>query len=143
MIAGQFALVAAALFTGAAFYINIAEQPARLGLDDQALLREWQPAYKRGYAMQATLAIAGFLLGMFSWWQTGQWLWLAGAVALVANWPYTLIVMMPTNKALMDTVPATADAATRRLAEKWGGLHAVRTGLGLIAVLLFVATSLS
>ena len=42
------ALVAASVFTGAAFYVNDAEQPARLGLDDRSLLAEWKPAYKRG-----------------------------------------------------------------------------------------------
>jgi hypothetical protein len=48
LLAGHLALVTAALFTGAASYVGFAEQPARLGLDDSALLAEWKPAYKRG-----------------------------------------------------------------------------------------------
>jgi hypothetical protein len=70
MFVGHIALIAAAIFTGAAFYINFAEQPARLTLDDRSLLAQWKPAYKRGYSMQATLAIMGFLLGLLSWWFT-------------------------------------------------------------------------
>ena len=142
MLAGQLALIVAAVFAGAALYVNIAEQPARLSLDDRSLLRQWQPSYKRGFAMQAPLAIAGFVFGLLAWWQTGVWLWLLGAVIMIANWPYTLLGIMPTNNRLMATDPALAGSATRELIEKWAGLHAGRTALGLAAVAAFLWASL-
>jgi uncharacterized membrane protein len=142
MIAGQLALIVAALFAGAAVYINVAEQPARLHLDDRSLLMQWKPAYKRGFAMQASLAIAGFVLGVVAWRQTGLWLWLAGAIVLVANWPFTLFGIMPTNKKLMAIDPAGAGAESRALIRQWARLHAVRTALGFAATLLFLAASL-
>ena len=83
MVAGQLALIIAALFTGAAFYVSFAEQPARLGLDDRALLAQWKPAYKRGFAMQAPLAIIGFLLGIVAWWMTGRLTFVLGSILLV------------------------------------------------------------
>jgi hypothetical protein len=141
MLAGQLALIVAALFTGAALYINVAEQPARLRLDDRALLTEWKPAYKRGFAMQAPLAIAGFLLGAFAAWQTGDWLWLLGAVAMILNLPYTLFAIMPTNNRLMALDPDAA-ADVRALVKTWGHLHAVRSTLGAAATLIFLTASL-
>jgi hypothetical protein len=143
MLAGQLALIVAALFSGAAVYINVAEQPARLGLDDRALLTQWKPAYKRGFAMQASLAIVGFLLGLVAWWQTGHWSWLLGAAILIANWPYTLVGIMPTNQRLMTTEPASAGAESRALIKKWATLHAVRTMLGFAATLTFLWASMN
>jgi len=143
MLAGQLALVTAALFSGAAIYVNVAEHPARLTLDDRALLAQWKPAYKRGYAMQAPLAIVGFLLGLLAWWQSGRWPWLLGAAILVANWPYTFLVVMPTNRKLMAIEPAGAGPDSRALIEEWATLHAGRTALGFAATLIFLWASVA
>lgn len=135
MLTGQLALIAAALFSGAAVYINFAEQPARLGLSDQSLLDEWKPSYKRGFMMQSTLAVVGFLLGAAAWWQSGNGLWLVGGLLILANWPYTLLGIMPTNNKLMGTKLATPES--RALIVKWGYLHAVRSALGFAATAMF------
>jgi hypothetical protein len=143
MLSAYLALTVAALFTGAAFYVNFAEQPARLTLDDRALLAQWKPAYKRGSMMQATLAIVGFVLGALAWWQTGRVAFLIGALLMLANWPWTLFVILPTNKILTATEPAAAGPATRALLIKWNGLHAVRTALGALATAAFIAALVS
>ena len=138
MLVGHLALIVAAIFTGAALYINVAEQPARLSLDDHSLLAEWKPAYKRGYSMQATLAIVGFLFGALSWWLTGRLAFATGAILMLANWPWTVFGILPTNKVLMATEISSAGANTRALLIKWNRLHAVRTGLGGLAVVAFL-----
>jgi hypothetical protein len=142
MLAGQLALIDAALFTGAALYVSACEQPARLHLDDGALLTQWKPAYKRGTAMQAPLALVGALLGVIAWWQTSDWRWLVGTAVILANWPFTFLVIMPTNKALLAIDRTGGDPRSRGLIEKWGRLHAGRTALGVAATILFLAASL-
>jgi Domain of unknown function (DUF1772) len=137
MVAGHLALTIAALFTGAAIYINIAEQPARLQLDDSSLLAEWKLAYRRGYMMQASLVVVGGFFGAVAFFSSFEWRWLLGAGVLLVNWPYTIFVIMPTNRRLMNT-PASATAETRSMIGWWGILHAGRSALGLVATLIFL-----
>lgn len=138
MIVEALALATAAMFAGAALYINIAEQPARLLLDDRALLTQWKPSYKRGFAMQATLAVVSSAFGAWAAWQTTDWRWLVGAVLILANWPYTLFAIMPTNHQLGAIENDRADGVSRSLIVKWGGLHGVRTALGCAAVAAYL-----
>jgi hypothetical protein len=138
MVFGLLALVGAAIFAGVALYVNVVAQPARLSLDDRALLIEWKPSYKRGAAMQAPLALVGCLLGLIAWWQTSQPGFLIGAVAIIAPWPWTLVAIRPTNDALMATEPDRVGPQTRALVVKWGALHAVRTTLGALATAAFL-----
>jgi hypothetical protein len=141
MLFAQLALVVAAVFTGAAIYVSVAEQPARLGLEDAALISEWKPAYKRGTAMQAPLAAIGCLFGLIAWWQTGHLTCLLGAILMIANWPWTLLGIMPTNKALMAIDATRPPPQTRALVLRWGKLHAVRSALGVLATLAFLLTT--
>lgn len=131
MLTGLFTLTLAALFAGAALYINVAEQPARLGLDDRSMLAEWKPAYKRGTRMQAPLAVLGFFFGMVTWWQTQDLAWIAAALMMIANLPVTFLIIWPTNTRLMQTNLEAAGPDTRSMVAKWGRLHGIRSALGV------------
>lgn len=142
-IAGQLALVVAAQFAGTAVYVSAVEHPARLRLDDRAALTEWQPSYRRGALIQAPLALIGALLGFWAWQRSDEIGWLIGGLILIAAWPYTLIVIHPTNKQLQQVTPAEAGPETRHLMERWGRLHAVRTGIGIVSTFIFLWTSIA
>jgi hypothetical protein len=138
MLVGQLALAASAIFTGAAIYVNVVEQPARLALDIKSLLTEWKPSYHRGAIMQASLALIAGALGISAFFVAWDWRWLVGAVPILAPWPYTIFIIMPTNNQLKATVLEAANEQTRGLIVQWGRLHAVRTALGVAAMAVFI-----
>jgi hypothetical protein len=137
-MSGELALIVAALFAGAAVFVNVAEQPARLSLADGPMLLEWQNSYNKAAPMQAGLALVSSVLGFIAAWQTQDMRWLVGAILILANWPYTLLVIKPTNDRLHATKPDDANAATRDLIASWGHLHAGRSALGLVATAAYL-----
>jgi hypothetical protein len=138
MLTGHLALVFAAAFAGAAFYINYAEHPARLRLDDKSLLKQWKPSYDAGYTMQASLAVVSGAIGLLTAGMTQDWRWIAGAILVLANWPYTMLGIMPTNHKLKAIADNDAGPASRAMLETWGRLHSVRTMLGTAATAAYI-----
>lgn len=138
MFTGQLALAFAAVFAGAAIYINFAEHPARLGLDDKNLLKQWKPSYAAGFMMQASLAVVSGVFGLVAAWLSSDWRWLAGAALILANWPYTLIGIMPTNHKLNAIADEDAGPVSRAMLITWGKLHAVRSILGTGATIAYL-----
>jgi hypothetical protein len=132
------ATFAAALFAGAALYINVVEHPARMGLETGIAASQWAPSYKRATWLQAPLALLSFLAGAAAWLLGDSVLWFAAALLVFAVVPFTFIVIMPTNHMLLSPGRDLHSPETRALLEKWGTLHAVRTGLSLVATAMFI-----
>jgi hypothetical protein len=132
------ATLATALFAGAAIYITFVEHPARMACATEIAMAQWRPSYKRATIMQASLAVLGALLAVAAWFGGAGLVWLAAGISLGAVVPFTLVVMWPTNKGLEDVALDTATERARTLLRRWGNLHAVRSGLGGIALLLMI-----
>ena len=132
------AVLSAALFAGAALYINVAEQPARLTLDTRSAVAQWAPSYLRATWMQAPLAVVSLICGVAVWLTSGVVGWLVGALLIGLVVPFTFIGIMPTNKSLLLCGRDLASAETRALLERWGRLHAVRTALSLVATVIYL-----
>ena len=137
MLTGALALAFAAAFSGAALYINLVEQPARLALDDSALLSEWRPSDRRGFAMLASLALIAAALALTAYFQTQDVRWLIGAIIVIASWPYTFFAMVPMNNRIL-TISAAESGAARELVRTWGLLEYGQTAIGLVACGVFL-----
>ena len=135
------ATLSGALFTGAALYVSLVEHPARMSCGTKVAATEFVPSYKRGAVMQGSLAVVSFLTGVAAWRLGGDARWLAGAVLIGLAVPYTLVVVKLTNDRLLDPARNPTSAETQRLLERWGKLHAVRSGLSLLATLVYLYLS--
>jgi hypothetical protein len=138
MIPEILATLACGIFAGAAIYIHLVEQPARLSCGIGLAITQWRPSYERGAMMQASLAIAGSVLAFVSAWLSRNPAWLTGGILLFAVVPFTLLVIFPTNKKLQDKELDVNSAEAERLLRLWNKLHAVRSGLSLLAFVVFL-----
>ncbi|ARP98128.1 DUF1772 domain-containing protein [Pseudorhodoplanes sinuspersici] len=127
----------AAAFAAIAIYISIVEQPSRLLMDDRSQLLQWASSYPPAMKIQGGLAILAGLSAIWIWFRSRNALWLIGALLILANWPYTLLMLNPINHALMTMASSASVETSRALVEQWGWLHAVRSLLGVIAAGLF------
>jgi uncharacterized membrane protein len=132
------AVLACALFTGAAVYITVVEHPARLSCGTEIAATQWAPSYKRATVMQASLAAVAGFLGIVRAVQGGGSLWVWAASLILGVIPFTLVVIRPTNTRLLEPSRDRRSPETLELLKSWGRLHAVRSVLSIAASVLFV-----
>lgn len=132
------ATLSAAIFAGAALYINIVEHPARMSLDTSSAAAQWAPSYQRATWMQAPLALVSFVAGLAAWWLGGGLQWAIGALLIGSVVPFTLFGIMPTNAKLLEPGRDRGSAETRALLEHWARLHMLRTALSIAATALYL-----
>ena len=137
MIWGTFALAFAAAFTGASFYVNWVEQPARLALDEEALLSEWGPSDSRGVSLLAAIALVAAITGLIAYFETQDVRWAFGALIIIASWIYAYFVMAPLDNQIRSLRGGEV-AAARALVRQWGIVESGLAAIGAAAVLMFL-----
>ena len=137
-IAEFVAVLACGLFTGAAVYVSLVEHPARMECGGEIATAEFAPSYHRGTILQVTLAAICLLSSIAAWFAGSGFWWLVAGVLLGSVIPFRLIVILPTNKRLLSPELDRRSAEAERLLARWGRLHAVRSILSGIALLLFL-----
>src|ERR1700693_1511189 len=126
-IAEFVAVLACGLFAGASVYISLVEHPARMQCGVEIAATEFVPSYRRATIMQATLAAVGLISSIAAWLAGATFWWLFGGLLLGAVIPFTLIVILPTNKQLLNPTLDRRSALAVQLLARWGMLHAVRS----------------
>lgn len=137
-IAEFISVLACALFTGASVYISVVEHPARVECGVEVAATEFAPSYRRATVMQVTCAALGLLASITAWLAGANFCWLVAGILLGSVIPFTLIAILPTNKRLLSPTLDRRSAEAERLLTRWGRLHALRSVLSGLALLLFL-----
>jgi anthrone oxygenase-like protein len=124
---------AAALFAGGALYVSLVEHPARILTGPPMAVAQFRTSYPRGARLQGGLAALGALAAVGAWLAGARIAWLGAGAILGLVVPYTLVVILPTNKRLLDRALDPDSPEARALLRRWTALHTVRTVLGLAA----------
>ena len=142
MFAEIVSIIFTGLFAGAALYVSLVEHPARMANTLEVALAEFRPSYKRAAVMQVTLAVVG-VAGAIGAYFLGRGIsTLVAGIVLAIVVPFTLIVIMPISRQLLDETRTARTDDTEVLLERWGRLHNVRTIASLLALAILAANLL-
>jgi len=136
------AVLSCSLFAGASVYINLVEHPARMECGVEVAATEFSPSYRRATAMQATLAAVGLASSIAAWLAGAAFWWLVAGALLGSVIPFTLFVILPINKLLLSPTLDKQSVEAERLLARWARLHAVRSVLSGLALLLFLCLTI-
>jgi|SRR6266478_4806880 hypothetical protein len=124
------AVLTSGLFAGAAVYVSLVEHPARMECGVEIATAEFPPSYHRGTIMQVTLAAACLLSSFAAWLAGATFWWVVAGVLQVLVIPFTLIVILPTNKQLLSP------ALDRRSAQSGKALRFMQITSVMVSILI-------
>src|SRR5687767_5918650 len=143
MLFEALAFACTAIFAGAALYVSLVEHPARLAIPASAALAEFGPSYRRGAVMQGGLAVAGCASAIAAFAGGRGASVLAAGLLLGSLVPFTLLVILPTNRKLLDPALNAGSPEAGMLLRRWGRLHAVRAIASALAFFLLLSELLA
>ena len=91
--------------------------------------------------MQGVLAVVSLLASLIAWYQGFVLGWLIGRPLLRTLVPFTLVVVIPTNRRLLDPGLDSSSEEAGELLTRWGQLHAMRTVVSVAVFMAFVGMS--
>lgn len=130
--------LSAGLFAGAAIYINMVEHPARMQCSTELAIPEFSHSYRRGAVFMGTLLMSGVISATAAGVMYRSVWWLIGACVLLSLIPFTLVVIFPINKKLLDSSLDKNSELAATLLTRWGRYHTIRSLLGLASFLIFI-----
>lgn len=126
--------ISGGIFAGAAAYISFSEVPALNKSGPNELWRFFPYMYSNASKMQASLTVVSGITGIIYSLRisdlspTAGRVWLGAGLCFVGIVPYTLFLMMPTNKRIIESNKTLDNEAEKTaLLTKWSKLHLVRT----------------
>ncbi len=132
------ATLSCSLFAGAAAYVTFVEHPARMSCGTELAAQEFIPSYRRGTIMQASLSLFGSMCAVAAWLLGGSLWWTIAAIPLALVIPFTLVIISPTNRKLVNPTLDRKSETARQLLSHWGRLHAVRSMLSIVSLVSFL-----
>lgn len=139
MFASKFvAKVTTSMFGVNTLACTLFEQPARNAISPSAAYDQWRAGFLKAAFSQVGLNLVaiGSLATVYYLEPNSK---LIPVIALLSTiLPYTSIFMMPTNNRLLDNKNEPTESEKRHLVAKWGNLHAVRSVIGMTAMLILL-----
>jgi uncharacterized membrane protein len=96
-------------------------------------IKQWRPSYQRATIMQASLAFISLISSLSIWYRQGDTLFLISGLLIGSVIPFTLLVILPTNKKLEKPGVEANVPEAERLLRRWNRLHLIRSILALCA----------
>ncbi|KND04044.1 uncharacterized protein SPPG_08937 [Spizellomyces punctatus DAOM BR117] len=121
------ATISAGLFTGAASYITLVEQPARFKSSAETARRNFQHTYPLAARMQASLALVAGGSSLVLALLKKSTRYYVAAAAFLSIPVFTIACIFPTNNRLLSGKDQDANAhGVWGVLRKWGLLHGAR-----------------